>query len=138
MKGIRTVSSDSRNIGQNIDILKEGIQFFTKNIVIEPVFPQYKSGQKSTYSFENMTSVQRISSVKKEKDGKTMKIQGTKRAWEIEGRSGDDVFYGRTPSDQEKLSDSALKSRGIDDKTKYYSKQIVVQPVNITKKNSKQ
>ena len=65
-----------------------------------------------------------------------MKIQRTKRAWEIEGKNGDEVYYGRTPSDQEKLSDSSLKNKGIEENSRYYTKQVIVQPL-IQKKNFK-
>ena len=128
-----------------MNILK-GVQYFTKNIVIQPVPIHYQSGKKSTSSGENMSS-NKSDKDRKEKSkfitsniiytsGKESKSGSGKKAektpWKVENRNEEDLFLGTASSDQETLSESMLKAiKGYDENTKFYHKEITIRPVFI-------
>ena len=118
--------------GQTIDILNQGLQYFTKNIVIEPVLTTSKGGQQSIYTYESLAkSGKSISSGKQMKDGRV------KRPWDAEGKYGEETYSGRTVSDQAILTERDMRRLGINENTKLYHKEITIRPVVIPQQNSK-
>jgi len=112
------------------------LQYFTKNIVIEPVLNTTtytsKDAQQSIYTYESLAkSGKSISSGKQMKDGRA------KRPWDAEGKYGEEAYSGRTPSDQEILTESEMRKLGINENTKLYHKEITIKPVVIPQQNSK-
>ena len=134
----RNASTDSKKVAKEIDIL-DGVQYFTKNIVIQPV-PLTSSSQNTTYTIDKSgkgkdwkessdrfgNNNQIYSSGKLTSSGKL-----EKRAWEPEYKFREDMFLGKS-SDQDIFTDSLLNSMdGFDENTKFYHKEITIQPVFI-------
>ncbi len=120
--------------GQTLDILNQGLQYFTKNIVIEPVLTTTKGGQNNIYTYENINLAKSGKSIS---SGKQMKDGRIKKAWEVEGKYGEEIYSRRTPSDHEILTESEMRRLGINENTKLYHKEITIRPVVIPKQKSK-
>jgi len=132
----RTASVDNKTTGKVIDILK-GVKYYTKNIVIQPVQKDARIGKKNTYSTIGTDKDRKDSKESSGIDnqifssGRQSKLslqdkRRDKKPWDIEF----DIFSGRSPSDQDILSDSVLRSmEGIDENTKFYHKEITILPV---------
>jgi hypothetical protein len=143
----RNVSYDDKKSGKVIEVLK-GVKYFTKNIVIQPVQSTYESSGKSSFSKEKVyinkskksqeeisgkygTNNTVYSSEKQTHSGDKSK-QGEKKAWKIDSKNEDDIFSCIPQSDQDILSESILKMMdNFDDNTKFYHKEIIIQPVFI-------
>jgi len=139
----RTASTDDKKAGKVMELLK-GVQYFTKNIVIQPVPIKSKSGKKSpTYSED--ISLNRFGKEKSDKFGSNNVVYSSgkqsksssnkkteKRPWKGELRNGEDAYLGTATSDQDTLTESMLRAiEGFDENTKFYHKEITIQPVYI-------
>ena len=128
-RGTRGVYTSYNNLANNTaDIIKD-VQYFNKNIVIEPV-------QKGKYNVQNI-------SIKGSKTGyevnKASSRVSDRRPWEIDAKSGEDVFSGRISDDSEVINEDVLKKiPGIDENTKFYHKEITITPVVIPPPNFSQ
>ena len=144
----RTASTDAKRVGKVMDVLK-GVQYFTKNIVIQPVPIDYKSGRKGSYS-ENISS-NKSNKGKDWKDESSSKFGNNnlvyssgkqsysgrfekkkeKKPWVAEIKNGEDIFAG-IQSETEALSESMIKALdSFDDNTKFFHKEITIRPVFI-------
>ena len=144
----RTSSTDSKRVGKVMDIL-DGVQYFTKNIVIQPVPNEYKSGRKSPYS-ENISSNKSIKgkdwkeesssrfgnnnfvySSEKQTHSGSFEKKGEKKPWTQIAKNGEDIFAGFL-SDTDMLSDDMIRSLdSFDENTKFFHKEITIRPVFI-------
>ena len=128
-RGTRGVYTSYSNLANNTaDIIKD-VQYFNKNIVIEPV-------QKGKYNVQNI-------SIKGSKTGyevnKASSRISDRRPWEIDAKNGEDVFSGRVSDDSEIISEDLLKKiPGIDENTKFYHKEITITPVVVPPPNFSQ
>ena len=111
--------------GNTADIIKD-VKYFNKNIVIEPV-------QQRKYNIQNVSIKGSETKYQKQSGyevSKTSSRGRERRPWEIDAKSGEDVFFGRLSGDSEVINEDMLKNiPGIDENTKLYHKEITITPV---------
>ena len=114
-RGMRGVSTDDKKIVKKIDLLN-GVQYFTKNIVIEPV--------KNYRYISNKIE-------KSESSNKSMSNKNGRRQWEVNAKNNEDGIMGHYLSNNiEIITEDMIKNiPGIDENTKFYHKEITITPV---------
>ena len=118
-----------------MDILK-GVQYFTKNIVIQPVPIEFKTEKNQIYTYEKESNKSekdrsRKSNVNISSDKRTKSVSNERRSWESEHRFGEEPFLGIRSSDQTNFSEDMLKNMDLDENVKFYHKEITIKPVYI-------
>ena len=124
----RYSSTTDKNTSKDSESGKE-VQYFTKNIVIQPVPIDFKGEPIQVYTFERES----LNKSEKDKFGKniigktTILSSREKPAWE--SRFGESTFLGIRGSEQTMFSEDMLKSGEINENTKLFNKQITITPV---------
>ena len=141
----RVFSSDEKKTGKVREILK-GVKYFTKNDTIETTEMQNKNELKSSGSSENL-SLKKSGNEKEWKDlsgkfgnsfftssGRQSKMSYYRRSKKEKGPWDEmDSCSGRPSNEQEKLNQNIKRSVGLDSDTKYYRKELVIKPVDVSK-----
>ena len=113
-RGMRGASTDDKRISQKIDLIKD-VQYFTKNIVIEPV-------QNNRYNISN----------KNETNATNYYTKNIRKQKELSMKNGEDSMMGHLLSNMNIITEDMIKNiPGIDENTKFYHKEITITPVRM-------
>ena len=117
--------------------LSEGVQYFTKNIVIQPVPIEHKN-ETQIYTYERVDKKEKeIGTFGKDIDKHIKKVRThEKKSWESQSSSGEEALVGIRSSGQTAFSEDLLKgvdirTMDIDENTKFFNKTITIKPVFI-------